>query len=561
MRKWSAAIGILVLGVTCPLIATGARAGAAPLNIAVNASGEGMQASTVLTMAAGVPAAPPATWCETGIKSPYTSPPAGAVIVPKGNNSTQPFMQNYTAQANKVYWFAPGVHTLGRGKFAGIAVADGDVFVGAPGAVIDGKRRNLYAFSALSTTSPEHAVIEYLTIEHFTAGTGEMVIGQSGYNGWTIEHNIVENNSRGAGIGLGTNAVVEDNCTRFNGEYGYSSIGGSSNITFEYNDVYDNNNRGYYDIPHSKVQCGCSGGGKIWMSTDVAIDHNYIHSNIGAGVWPDTDNAGIDISENWITGNWSCAICYEISYNGNITDNYIAGNAYGDVTTNDSPSFPAAAIYLNSSSASSAVASAYESGPMQIAGNDLVNNWGGIVVFQDSNRVCGFSSDGTCTLPAGNTFTLSSCQSELSGRTQAQAEALTPDYYDDCQWKAQNIEVTDNTFDFDPQRLLTGPFTGRADTCASANSRDDTLCGVNGMFAYYGSLSFLPTTTVDVNVSDQQNNIWSDNTYNGPSQFDAFNQSNIVNWGAWHSGFTFSPTGQRFDAEDAGSSYSPTCSC
>ena len=561
MKKWLAAIGILVLGTAGPLATTCTPAGAIALDIAVNPSGGAMAAPPVMTTAAAVPAAPPATWCETGIKSPYASPPPGAVTVPKGNNSTEPFMRNYTAKPNTVYWFAPGHHTLGGNKFDQIAVDNGDVFLGAPRAVIDGKHRNRYAFSALSTTAPEHASIEYLTIEHFVAGAGEMVIGQGGYNGWTIEHDLVQDNPRGAGIGLATNAVVEDNCTRFNGEYGYSSIGGSLNITFEYNDVYDNNNRGYYDIPHSRVKCGCSGGGKLWMSTDVAIDHNYIHGNIGPGVWPDTDNAGVDISDNWISGNWSCAICYEISYNGNITDNYIAGNNYGDVTANESPSFPAAAIYLDSSGGSTAVASDYDTGPMQVAGNRLVNNWGGIVVFQDTNRVCGFSSDSSCTLPSSNPFTLSSCLTHLRGLTPAQAKALTPDYYDDCVWKAQNVEVTDNTVDFDPGRLLTGPFTGRADTCASANAKGETLCGVNGMFAYYGSLSFLPSTTVDVNVSDNQHNVWSDNTYNGPLRFDGFNQNNVVSSSAWHSGFTFSPTGQKFNAEDAGSSFSPTCPC
>jgi len=207
------------------------------------------------------------------------------------------------------------------------------------------------------------------------------------------------------------------------------------------------------------------------------------------------------------------------------------------------------------------VPSAFDTGPMQVSGNLLVDNWGGIVVFQDTNRVCGFSSDSACTLPASTTFTLSSCRSHLNGLTQAQAEALKPDYYDDCQWKAQNIDVADNTIDFDAGHLATGPFTGKADTCASANAKGATLCGVDGMFAYYGSLSFLPSTTVDVNVSDHQDDVWSGNTYNGSLRFDGFNQNNVVQWSAWHDGFTFTPTDQKFDPADTGSSYSTACSC
>ncbi len=417
------------------------RAGLVVTALMLPAVGGALGAATASADAASLPAAPasahsaptapPVTWCETGFNSqnPYTKAPAGAVVVPAGDDSTQPFMQSWTTQPNTTYWFAPGTHTFGTSQYASIDVANGDVFLGAPGAILSGQGHNDYAFTAHSSapmTTPQNATIEYLTIENYMAGDGEMVVGQGGYDGWTIEYNTVKDNPQGAGIGLSTNGTVENNCTEENGEYGFSSLGGSTGIKFEYNDVYDNNNAGYYDIPGSTVQCGCSGGGKFWMTKNSAIDYNYVHGNIGTAIWADTDNAGLDISGNYITDNWSNAIAYEISYNGNITDNYLAGNDYGDVTTNDSPSFPAGAIFLNGSGDSTAVRSKYNGGTMYISGNVLVNNWGEITLFQDSNRVCGFSADGICTRPFGSPFHLSSCYAHLNGKTQAQAEAREP---------------------------------------------------------------------------------------------------------------------------------------
>ena len=43
------------------------------------------------------------------------SAPAGAIVVPAGNNSSVDL-----EQAGKTYWFAPGVHTLGTGEYSQI---------------------------------------------------------------------------------------------------------------------------------------------------------------------------------------------------------------------------------------------------------------------------------------------------------------------------------------------------------------------------------------------------------------------------------------------------------
>ena len=51
------------------------------------------------------------------------------------------------SRKGRVFWLAPGIHRLGRNQFSQIIPKDRQVFIGAPGAVIDGQHRNLYAFT------------------------------------------------------------------------------------------------------------------------------------------------------------------------------------------------------------------------------------------------------------------------------------------------------------------------------------------------------------------------------------------------------------------------------
>ena len=119
-------------------------------------------------------------------------------------------------------------------------------------------------------------------------------------------------------------------------------------------------------------------------------------------------------------------------------------------------------------------------------------------------------------------------------------------------WHTQNVVVENNVIDFNPSQLTTGPFAGTADTCASANTNDDTLCGYMGLFSYYGSLKAYPTASVSLAVSDQQNNVFKDNTYDGPIGFEAFNQGDQETWSQWSHGFTDSYSGDKFKPQERG---------
>ena len=473
----------------------------------------------------GAPASPPVTWCETGLPvSPYETAPSGAVVIAAGDNSNEPFSHSWTLQPNTTYWFAPGVHTLGDGQFDGIGVLPGDVFIGAPGATIDGQGINEYAFEDALTgdlnTQDDHATIEYLTIQHFTAGNGEMVVGQGGSDGWTIKYNLVQDNPAGAGVGIGSNSTVENNCLYNNGDYGYSSLGGATNVRFDHNDVSSNDPT---DIPG-----GIAGAGKFWVTTNVLFTDNYVHDNQGPGFWADTDNAGFLVSGNYFANNGGPTVVFEVSYNAQVTNNTMVGNAWKEVQSNESPSFPAQAIYISESGSDSRVKSNYNAGPFLIANNVLSQNWGGIVLYQNSDRVCGFSSDAICTLINPAVYTLSSCKAHI---TASSSPSDNPDYYDNCRWKTQNVAVTHNLITFEPDSLPNVYVGG--ESCTTANAQGATFCGYSAIFSTYSSIAAYPGATEPLAISDQQGNSFSSNSYSGPMGYIAFNQGEQVTWARW----------------------------
>ncbi len=203
--------------------------------------------------------------------------------------------------------------------------------------------------------------------------------------------------------------------------------------------------------PTPRSTCGCAGGGKFWDTAGATVADNWVHGNGDAGIWVDTDNAGFNISDNYIATNWAEGIIYEISYNADITDNTLIDNAWGGGPSPALGGFPDPALYISESGSDSRVAGNY--GPMfAVSGNGFTDNWGGVVIYENSNRACGISNDQYCTLVGPGTYTMSSCAAHIpNGSTTA-----TPDYVDNCRWRSQNISVDDNDVRLHPGRHRRG---------------------------------------------------------------------------------------------------------
>jgi hypothetical protein len=574
--------------------------------------------------------------------SPYNKAPAGAITVPAGDDSIEtlpdgyPITDGWAVAPNTTYWFAAGTHTFGSGPYDAIEPQSGDTFIGAPGAILSGRGANGSAFAGTATG----VTIKYLTIVAFNAPTGQMVVNHDGGRAWTIEYNTIAGNG-GAGAGIGSDDVVAYNCLTANDEYGFSSFGGSTNVTLRGNEIADNNTNGTYDqmafvssysvasnvatintaaplnlvaggqivvgdtgacmgvctnlsdtalngtwpiasvpsktsftfdvttgdksvtgdttasVADPQAFCGCAGGGKFWETAGATVTGNWVHDNGDVGIWADTDNSGFNISGNYIASNWAEGIVYEISYNASIADNGLVDNGWGAGPSPGVSGFPDPAIYVSESGSDSRIPGAYNT-TFSISGNSLVNNWGGVVIYENSNRACGITNDGLCTLVAPPTYTLSSCAANIpNGSTSG-----IPDYVDNCRWKSRNIAVSGNLFDFTPSDI--------GSDCTTAN-----YCGYNGLFSEYATT---PSSTYDGgwpagasypysgykipnNISNHQNNSFSNNEYcagGGASWgFVGFAQGNDISPTQWTSGeANAAGSANGFNPQDFGSTFS-----
>jgi len=481
------------------------------------------------------PSSPPVTVCaNASLLTGPSSAPTGAVSVAAGDNSA---LFAGTLPASTTYWFAPGTHTLGSGEFAQIDAGNNDVFIGGPGAVLDGQDHNDFAIAGSGT----NVTIEYLTIENFTAPQSQGVVNQGLSSGWVVKNSTVENNPDGAGVMVDSGGVLNDDCLTKNGQYGFQTYSGSdsvpvTNLTITNNEISFNDTQNY-DTDGTGT-CGCTGGAKFWNDLGATVTGNYIHDNESVGLWMDTNNTGFNVSDNYFSHNWDVAIQYEISYNVSITDNTFVDNGW--VAGPNNPG--TGAIEINNAGSDSRVPGAYSSGSV-ISGNVLTDNWGGIDIYEDSDRFCGTQSDNTsndyCTLVDPSVYTVTSC---TGNDTASATSSQNPDYFDNCRWKSQGISVSDNTVNFTPSNI--------GSDCTAAKG-----CGFMGLYSEWGTTAPYDGYVVPLNLVNNQNVVFRANTYNGPLVFDSMYQGDTVSWAQWSGGYTDPNSGAAIKAQDAGSTF------
>jgi hypothetical protein len=460
-------------------------------------------------LSAQSPAPPPVRVCgnKAILEGGPASPPRGSIVIPAGDDSATVLAHNWTIQPHMMYWFARGRHTLGAGQFGQIIPADGDIFVGAPGAILDGRHANLYAF----TQRASNVTIRYLTIRNFGApggNSGQGVVNSGMGSGWRIDHVTVRDNA-GAGVMLGSNNVLAYSCLKNNGEYGFQA--GGSHITVKHNEIVGNNTD---DWEIRQPGCGCSGGAKFWGVNQAEITRNYVHDNLGPGLWADTDNRGFNVARNYFADNESEGFIYESSYNLRLADNTFVRNAL--IAGPRLTGFPDSAVFISESGSDSRVPGPFRK-TLAITGNTFIDNWGGVVLWEDADRFCGSpanTSADECTLVDPKVVTKRSCND---------ANIAKEPYYNGCRWKTQNVLVSRNYFNFDPSKI-------------SPKCTPEKYCGFNGIFSEWGSQpSWSPyqDRVVEDHITFAQNNRFKANRYSGPWQFMVREQGNAVSWATW----------------------------
>jgi parallel beta-helix repeat protein len=257
---------------------------------------------------------------------------------------------------------------------------------------------------------------------HSTVTTPGLSAGYAidGGSNTTIEFNCLDHNGQGAFNMSGLNDTVTNNEISYNGLAIYPDTGGSGG---------------------SPNACGCSAGGKMGYTLNATVDNNYVHDNYNAGIWLDFDHSGADISGNYIASNWGSGIAYEASYNAHIMDNTIIGNEWAsngpwphgyngglcgntDCAVGGGPQggfygFPEATIAISNSGGnpnlttvavpdtipvagcpSSCVVTSRYSGQLFVENNILIDNFGGVSLFTDTDRYpVNLDGDSACAFP------------------------------------------------------------------------------------------------------------------------------------------------------------------
>ncbi|MET8866084.1 right-handed parallel beta-helix repeat-containing protein [Nonomuraea sp. NPDC004580] len=450
--------------------------------------------------------------------------PQGAIVVPAGDNTGFDFGQSGTT-----YWFAPGTHTLGDEPYSQINPGDDSVFLGAPGAILDGRNKNQYAFSGAAA----NVRIAYLEVRNFGRGkdnNNEGVINHDASSGWVMEHLYAHHND-GAAVFLGNANTIRNSCLKDNGQYGISmyrpQVEGDAaikDIVVHNNEISGNNQ----DDWEAEIEgCGCTGGVKFWDVEGATVTQNYVHDNLSVGLWADTNNIDFLFDRNWIEGNESIGLWYEISYNATITRNVFKRNAW--VTGNDNQGSPAPAIYISESGGDARLASATSgSTDLRISDNYFEDNFSGISIFENANRFCnsnGNTSKTYCTpfvaptvIPQPYDFEYPNpindahpCYTSIANEPQRT----------DCRWHSRNVKVTGNEFRFDRSVV----------PCAG------TYCGVQALYAQGAdNMPWAPYTVAEIqqNIMFNAGNSFTGNTYVGDWKF-AKGWGETISWDAWRS--------------------------
>lgn len=452
------------------------------------------------------PASPPAQICGNSelLNGPAT-PPSGAIVVPAGLNNDI----NWN-QPGATFWFEPGVHTLADGTYANIIPGDDTTFIGAPGAVLDGRNLNLFAFAGHA----RNVTIRHLEIRNFGLGASnndQGVVNHDAGENWTIEYNHVHDTD-GAGVFIGSGNTIRYNCLKDNGQYGFSAYHekGVRNVVLDHNEVTGNNQD---DWERLRPGCGCTGGGKFWDTHGAVVTNNWVHDNHGQGLWADFNNSQFLFEGNYIENNDGMGLFYEISYNFAIRNNTFKRNAIvtGRPRAERGDPFPFGAIYISESGGDARAGEQYAQA--EISGNYFENNWDGIVLWENADRFC---------RPEEASDTTNNCP--FFERTWG------------TRFRTQNISIHDNEF--------------RVDKAAIGCT--NTLCARMGLFSQYGTYpanSPYLGNVIQQAITFQQNNLWSGNAYHGPWRFVPFGTDRNISFATWQAGPYNQDAGSTFDGE------------
>ncbi|MGV9558859.1 right-handed parallel beta-helix repeat-containing protein [Streptomyces sp. NPDC003401] len=479
---------------------------------------------------AAEPRTAPSTSAARPVARVCDRPAAGPDRAPAGAVTVDPAVvgdlaaKTRSSPPNTTFWLRPGRHRLDPDRYAQVIPKQGNRYLGAPGAVLDGRKKNQYAFGGTA----RDVTVRHLTVQNFVAPSDEGVVNHDSADGWVIEHTTIQYNS-GAGLMAGARQQVRANCLRDNGQYGMNAYKAGAplrDLVVEDNEIVGNNTG---DWERRRKGCGCTGGVKFWAVDGADVRGNWVHDNRGTGLWADTNNNDFRIEDNVFEDNDGAALIYEISYNAVVRDNTIRRNNWveGRRAADRGDTFPFATVYLSESGGEPRVPARTDK--IEIYRNVLEDNWSGITLWENADRFCNSpanTSSGDCTLLVGDT-----------GRCTTPAIAGPP-LYADCRWKTQRVDIHDNRFVLDKSAVK----------CTVG-------CDLMAVLANYGTYpdwSPYRGERVAEAITTGQHNRWHDNVYLGPWKFVAHDPSRVLDFGQWRTAPYRQDAGSTLDPRAGG---------
>ena len=194
---------------------------------------------------------------------------------------------------------------------------NGQVFVSAGDAVLDGRNQTEHAFSG----SASNVVIQGFEIKNYDTPPQIGSIHTRG-DGWIIEANNVHH-SAGGGISItdADRGVIRNNRIHHNHQLGIK-VRRSNNTIVEGNEIAYNNWLKEYEWGWE------AGGTKFWDTENLIVRNNHSHHNWGPGLWDDHDNNNILYEGNLVENNAGPGIFREIGYSGIVRNNTAIGNGF-----------------------------------------------------------------------------------------------------------------------------------------------------------------------------------------------------------------------------------------
>jgi parallel beta-helix repeat protein len=211
---------------------------------------------------------------------------------------------------------------------ASVTPKTGDKFLCDSGATLDGQRVTAQAFISAGG-NPDSVTIRGCRITNYNPPMQMAMIEAALYGGsdlttgWVIENNEIDH-STNVGVKIGTSAIARGNYIHHNGRLGIGGGGIGS--------LVENNEIAYNHLPGVTDPIAEAGGSKFAGTTDLIVRGNFVHHNLGPGLWTDINNYSTLYENNRVEDNAGCGICHEISYKAVIRNNQVRRNGFGGAT-------------------------------------------------------------------------------------------------------------------------------------------------------------------------------------------------------------------------------------